>query len=104
MDKYEMIVYATKGRRHLNGTRESNVLYFDRPASSKYRHPTEKPLNILEYLIEKSSKEGELVLDPFMGSGSTCVAAKNKKRKYIGIELDPQWFNVAQERIQNGND
>lgn len=104
MDKYEMIIYASKGRRFLNGTRETNILYYDRPASSKYNHPTEKPLNILEYLISKSSNEGELILDPFMGSGSTCVAAKNKNRKYIGIELDPQWFNVAQERIQNGND
>lgn len=104
MDKYEMIIYATKGRRFLNGTRESNILYFDRPASSNYHHPTEKPISLLEYLIDKSSNEGELILDPFMGSGSTCVAAKNKKRKYIGIELDEQWFNVAQGRIQDGND
>ena len=101
MDKYEMIVYATKGRRLLNGARESNILYYDRPASTEYHHPTEKPISLLEYLIGKSTNENELVLDPFMGSGSTCVASKNMNRKYLGIELDEQWFNVAQNRMEN---
>ncbi len=103
MDKYEMIIYATKGRRLLNGIRESNVLNYDRPSSTKYHHPTEKPVELLKYLISKSSNENELILDPFMGSGSTCVAAKETKRKYLGIEIDKQWFDEAQRRI-NGND
>lgn len=66
----------------------------------KYGHPTVKPLSILENLVVNSSQEGEVVLDCFMGSGSTGIAALNNRRKFIGIELDPQYFNIAKERIE----
>ena len=63
-------------------------------------HPTQKPVELLKYLIEKSSNENDTVLDPFMGSGSTGVAAKTLNRKFIGIELDEKYFNIAKERIE----
>lgn len=66
----------------------------------KYGHPTVKPLSILENLVVNSSQEGEVVLDCFMGSGSIGIAALNNRRKFIGIELDPQYFNIAKERIE----
>lgn len=66
----------------------------------KYRHPTVKPLSILENLVVNSSQEGEVVLDCFMGSGSTGVAALNTNRNFIGIELDEGYFNIAQNRIE----
>lgn len=66
----------------------------------KYGHPTVKPLSILENLVVNSSQKGEVVLDCFMGSGSTGIAALNNRRKFIGIELDPQYFNIAKERIE----
>jgi len=64
-------------------------------------HPTQKPLELMEYLIKTYTKEGETVLDFTMGSGTTGVAAKNTNRKFIGIELDEKYFNIAKERIEN---
>lgn len=66
----------------------------------KYGHPTVKPLSILENLVVNSSKEEGIVLDCFMGSGSTGVACLNTNRKFIGIELDEGYFNIAQNRIE----
>ena len=67
----------------------------------KFNHPTIKPMNIIKTLIKNSSKENEVVLDCFMGSGTTCVACKNMGRKYIGFEIDEKWFKVAQDRLKN---
>jgi site-specific DNA-methyltransferase (adenine-specific) len=69
------------------------------PRVFNHIHPNEKPVKLLTWLINNSTKEGELVLDPFMGSGATCLAAKNSKRKYLGIEIDPEWYKKAQERM-----
>jgi len=63
-------------------------------------HPTQKPVALLEYLIKTYTQENETVLDFTMGSGSTGVAAKNTNRKFIGIELDKTYFNIAQERMK----
>ena len=64
-------------------------------------HPTQKPVALMEYLIKTYTNEGETVLDFTMGSGSTGVACKNLNRKFIGIELDESYFNIAKERINN---
>lgn len=100
-EQYELIIFANTGRRILNGDRPTNIIMFNRVANNI--HPTEKPVGLIERLIEVSTNEGECVLDPFMGAGSTCIAAKNKKRNYYGIEIDKQWFDEAQRRI-HGND
>ena len=63
-------------------------------------HPTQKPVDLLEYLIKTYTKEGELVLDFTMGSGSTGVAALNTNRKFIGIELDEKYFDIAKKRLE----
>lgn len=65
-------------------------------------HPTQKPVPLLEYLIKTYSLEGETVLDFTMGSGSTGVACRNTKRKFIGIEQDDKYFKIAQDRIRAG--
>jgi len=64
-------------------------------------HPTQKPVALIEYLIKTYTKEYDLVLDFTMGSGTTGVACKNTNRKFIGIELDENYFNIAEERINN---
>ena len=64
-------------------------------------HPTQKPVDLLEYLIKTYTNENEVVLDFTMGSGSTGVAALNTNRKFIGIELDEKYFNIAQNRLEN---
>ena len=64
-------------------------------------HPTQKPVELLEYLIKTYTQEREVVLDNCMGSGSTGVACVNTNRSFIGIELDKNYFNIAKERIEN---
>lgn len=64
-------------------------------------HPTQKPVALIEYLIKTYTNEGELVLDFTMGSGTTAIACLNTKRKFIGIEIDEKYFNIAKERIEN---
>ena len=62
-------------------------------------HPTQKPVALLEYLIKTYTNEGELILDFTMGSGSTGVAALNTNRRFVGIELDEKYFNIAVDRL-----
>lgn len=95
--KYEMIIFIQKGRRLINGKRDANILKFNRTGNKL--HPTQKPVNLLEYLLVKFSDEGQVILDPFMGCGSTGVACKNLNRKFIGIELDENYFNIARDII-----
>ena len=64
-------------------------------------HPTQKPIPLLEYLIKTYTNENDTILDNTMGSGSTGVAAVNLKRKFIGIELDEKYFNIAKARIKD---
>ena len=74
----------------------ANILEF---AMQRGVHPTQKPVKLLEYLIKTYTNEGMTVLDNCMGSGSTGIACKNLNRKFIGIELDEEYFNIAKERI-----
>lgn len=62
-------------------------------------HPTQKPVALLEYLIRTYTNEGDVVLDNCMGSGSTGIACINTNRNFIGIELDKQYFGIAEKRI-----
>ena len=77
----------------------SSVLKISRP--SKTIHPTQKPADLMEYLIKTYTKEDETVLDFTMGSGTTGVAAKNLNRKFIGIEMDDNYFEIAKKRIED---
>ena len=97
--KTEFIIFFHKGRKLINGKRDPNVLEFKKTRNEL--HPTQKPVDMTEYLIGKFSDEGDVILDPFMGSGTTGVACKNLKRNFIGMELDDDYFNIAKERIEN---
>lgn len=81
--------------------RQGSVLQAARPHSGgSRRHPNEKPVPLLRRLIEASSHHGDLVFDPFMGVGSTLVAALAEGRRAIGIEIDQQYFDIACERVR----
>lgn len=69
------------------------------PQPKLKQHPTPKPIDLIEKYIILSTKENDIVLDPFMGSGSTGVACVNTNRNFIGIELDQKYFEIAKERI-----
>lgn len=68
------------------------------------KHPTQKPVALMEYLIKTYSKEGKTVLDPFMGSGTTGVACVNLDRSFIGMEKEQKYFDIATERIKEAQD
>ena len=99
MLQVEFIVLLGKGRcRGINSMGSANLLNFKNKSGGKL-HPTQKPIDLLEHLISNSSDEGDLVLDLFMGSGSTGVACKNLNRNFIGIEKDDNYFEIARNRI-----
>ena len=65
------------------------------------KHPTQKPIELMNALILLASAEGQLVLDPFMGSGTTCLSAKKLNRKYIGFELNKEFYDIAEKRLSD---
>jgi site-specific DNA-methyltransferase (adenine-specific) len=79
----------------------TSILKFQKPHPSVAKHRTEKSIECLEYLIKTYSNEGETILDNCMGSGTTGIAAKHLNRNFIGIELDPKYFEIAKERIES---
>lgn len=98
--QYEIILLLNKGRKYINGKRLSDVWFFNRVAFQHQYHPNEKPVRLLEQCILKHSDEGDTVLDLFMGSGSVGVACLNKNRRFIGIEKDRKYFEIAMQRIK----
>ncbi len=99
MKNCEYVLFLRKGQaKKINNVGSKTVHQFNNITGNKL-HPTEKPIDLLQFYIANSSNEGDIVLDPFMGSGSTGIAAKNLGRDFIGIELDENYFKIAQERI-----
>ena len=100
----EYIVFMREKGVQVFGSYHTKKSYFITSVNKKekqlYRHPTIKPLDIIENLIINSSQENDTILDCFMGSGTTGVACKNLNRNFIGIELDEKYFNIAKERIE----
>ena len=101
---YEFIIFASKGQPKIRGKRISDVWQFARVKPKEQTHQNQKPIDLLKQAIEKSSDEGEVVFDGFMGSGSTGVACVNTNRHFIGIELDEGYFNIAKKRIEEAYD
>jgi len=77
-----------------------SIITFEKPPPSKRLHPTEKPIALLQYLIRTYTNEGETVLDNCMGSGSTGIACMNTNRRFIGIEKEKKYFDIATKRIE----
>ena len=75
------------------------IYQFQRDFLKSKLHPTQKPIELMEYLIKTYTHENDIVLDFTMGSGTTGVACKNLNRNFIGIELDKEYFNIAKSRI-----
>ena len=85
--------YATKGMVYTSAVNQKDKKLFG--------HPTIKPVPLMDKFILNHTEEGQTILDPFMGSGTTGVACKKRKRNFIGIELEEKYFKTSQERINN---
>lgn len=90
----KVIEYKDTGWRY-----PTQVWRFQRDCLTSNLHPTQKPVALLEELVKTFTNEGDLVLDSCMGSGTTGVACVNSDRKFIGMELDMKYFEIAQQRI-----
>ena len=99
--QFELIFFFTKGRRLMRGRRDGNLLPFSK--ISGRNHPTEKPVPLMQYLISKFTEKGETVFDGFMGVGSTGVAAEQIQRDFIGVEIDEEYFSIANKRLNEAN-
>jgi len=97
--QYELILVLEKGKPKYNLTDFSDVQNYNGINHNHLTHPHEKPVDLIIKMIKHSSKEGDLILDPFCGSGSVCVASQKMNRKFIGIDLDERWVGVARERL-----
>ncbi len=97
--QYEEILFIVKGRHILRGRRHPNVWNFDRIPATRMLHPTQKPVPLLERAIESSSDKGDLVIDPFAGSGSTGEAAKRTGRNFLLGDIDPKMVSIARKRL-----
>lgn len=98
----EFIIFACpnkKPRHLLRGKRPKTALFYDRVAGINQLHQNQKPVDLLKFLILNSSDEKNIILDSFMGSGSTGVACLQTNRNFIGIELDEKYYQIAQERL-----
>ena len=104
MKNCEFIVFLHKGRSFpIKNLGDAQLFECDNINGKDKLHPTQKPITYLERLILNSSNELDTVLDPFMGSGSTGVACINTNRKFIGMELDNTYFEIAKKRIEEVN-
>jgi len=95
----ECCVFGKRAGAHFGEFCKSPV--FRGPTAEKEEHPTPKPVWLMSRLISASSKQPATILDPFMGSGTTGVACMNLGRKFIGIEIEPKYFDIACARIEN---
>lgn len=100
MKNIEFIVLFRKGKARKINNMGSFALIDIKGIRGNKVHPSEKPSKLMEYLILNSSNENDTILDCFMGSGSTGVACLNANRKFIGIELDKDYFNIGKDRIE----
>ena len=103
-DKEYCLLFWEQGCK-IQGTYETMTTVYRTTLNTKdklyYKHPTIKPLNIIENFVKNSSREGDTVLDCFMGSGTTGVACRNLNRDFIGIEINPEYFQIRKNRIEN---
>jgi len=109
---HENAIVLSKGN-----AKHCNPIYINQEVKKRYKaeyngkisrleyvgHPTQKPVNLLSYIIQAYSNEGDIVLDPFMGSGSTIVASYINNRKYIGIDLEEEYINTTNKRLKDIN-
>ena len=100
MKNCEYVLFLRKGKaKWINDIGGSKTVHQFNNIIGNKTHPCEKPIELLKFYIANSSNTGDIVFDPFIGTGSTMVAAKELERQYLGFELETPYFDIAQERI-----
>ena len=103
MKPVEFVGFFKKGKaKNINNCSAKALVKY--PHTDETSHPTEKPVGLMQYYIENSTQPGETVIDPFMGTSTTGAACVKSGRKFIGIEIDQKWFDIACERINAAYD
>ena len=100
------LVFCEKGAKFNNGWKHKSKWYISHINQSdkkEYLHNTIKPIDLVERHIANSTQENDIVLDPFIGSGTTALACKHLNRKYIGFELNEKWWQIANDRLKGIN-
>ena len=96
----EIIIYLQKGSRKINQrTNRIDIIEIDKTNKSGFVHPTQKPIELIKFLMKDHSNPGDLIFDPFMGSGTTALAAKQSDRHFFGYEIDAKFHKVAMQRM-----
>jgi len=98
--QHDVIWYATKGRYEFQRQRPISVISIPRVPAQRLKHPNEKPVGLISYLLLRLSTEGDLVFDPFAGAGSTAMAAIKTNRRYLCVEKEAKYCDIARERIR----
>lgn len=101
LNAWEPIVVGKRPGAYWGSKYFPNILKYQAPKNKTRIHPTQKPLELIKKLIELTTKENDIVLDPFMGSGTTAVACKELNRRYIGFEISNEYYKLSQERLNN---
>lgn len=98
--QHELIIFAEMPKAEPKPSGHGDILTCSAVKVDKRQHPAEKPVKLLSQLIAKSTKKKDIILDPFCGSGSTCVAAEWLERQFIGIDICPEYIEIANSRLQ----
>lgn len=96
---HEMLIVCHKGTVNIRGSRDGSVWNFPKVSPTKMIHPTQKPIELIAKVIRKFSDIDDLVLDPFIGSGTTAAAAISTNRNFIGFEIEKEYYEGALLRI-----
>ena len=96
--QYECIILANKGKKTIESKRHHDVWFFDRCAGNDVMHQNQKPIKLINRCIESHSKEGDLICDPFLGSGTTLRACRETNRNCIGFEKEPKYEPLIRKR------
>jgi DNA modification methylase len=99
--QYEPIFYGSKGLHYLKNKKIGDIVQAKIPRGGKRQHPTQKPVGVIKKILESTQESKNIILDPFLGSGTTAIACERLNRQWIGIEISEEYCEIAAKRIES---
>ncbi|MBW2977818.1 site-specific DNA-methyltransferase [Candidatus Woesearchaeota archaeon] len=99
--QHELILFGVRPEKHKIPTGDGDILRYSAVKVDNRIHPAQKPLNLIKKLLLKTSKEGDIILDSFIGSGTTAVACKQLNRNFIGFDISKEYCKIARKRLED---